>query len=139
MWHPGNWFSSWGNKKRAPGGFPVSIGRKAMEEIRADYAVLDASNNVTLTVHSGAHVFRGKDFWPRLTAFLGPAAAPFGNELAMRNVWDCEPPAGRTGTDAHRRELFHRAERNSRQANERSTAAAATLTAGWRMPTMIPV
>ena len=65
-----------GEKERAPGGFPVPIGREAFEEIRAAYRVFNAESNLTLTVHPGPHVFNGQDFWPKLCAALGtPASA----------------------------------------------------------------
>ena len=60
-----------GELERAPGGFPVAIGRQALEEVRAAYRVFDAESNVTLTVHSGPHVFVGRDFFPKLQATLG--------------------------------------------------------------------
>lgn len=60
-----------GEQERAPGGFPVAIGRQALEEVRAAYRVFDAESNVTLTVHAGPHVFDGRDFFPKLRAMLG--------------------------------------------------------------------
>ncbi len=60
-----------GEKEAAPGGFPVAIGRQALEEIRAAYRVFSAESNVTLTVHPGPHVFNGQDFWPKLRTILG--------------------------------------------------------------------
>jgi hypothetical protein len=55
-----------GEQEKAPGGFPVPLGRQAFEEIRAAYRVFNAESNLTLTVHSGPHVFNGEDFWPKL-------------------------------------------------------------------------
>ena len=71
-----------GEKERAPGGFPVTIGRQAMEEIRAAYRVLDAEANVTLTVHPGPHVFNGQDFFPKLRTTLGQVRAPIPDDSA---------------------------------------------------------
>ncbi|MBI4604598.1 MAG: acetylxylan esterase [Planctomycetes bacterium] len=62
-----------GEKERAPGGFPVSIGREAFEEVRAAYRVFGAEEKATLSVHSAGHVFDGRDFWPVLRAAIGPA------------------------------------------------------------------
>jgi acetyl esterase/lipase len=63
-----------GEKERAPGGFPVPIGRQAFEQLSAAYRVFNAETNLTLTVHPGPHVFYGQDFWPKLSAALGGAA-----------------------------------------------------------------
>lgn len=63
-----------GEQERAPGGFPVAIGRAAMEEIQAAYRVFDAASNVVLTVHPGPHVFDGRDFFALLPAATGPTA-----------------------------------------------------------------
>lgn len=60
-----------GLQERAPGGFPVSIGREAFEKVRAAYKVFGAETNLTLTVHPGPHVFVGTDFLPRLCQTLG--------------------------------------------------------------------
>jgi dienelactone hydrolase len=60
-----------GEKERAPGGFPVSIGRGAFEEIRRAYRVFGADQKVQLTVHPGGHVFIGRDFWAPLREKLG--------------------------------------------------------------------
>ena len=60
-----------GEQERAPGGFPVAIGRQAFDELRAAYRVFNAETNLTLTVHPGPHVFDGRDFWPKLGAALG--------------------------------------------------------------------
>jgi hypothetical protein len=65
-----------GEGERAPGGFPVAIGQQALEEIRAAYRVFGAESNLTLTVHSGPHVFSGADFFPRVQAALGAPARP---------------------------------------------------------------
>lgn len=71
-----------GEKERAPGGFPVAIGRQALEEIRAAYRVFDAASNVTLTVHPGPHVFDGRDFLPKLRAALGTNRPPLPDDPA---------------------------------------------------------
>lgn len=63
-----------GEKERAPGGFPVPIGRQAFEQLHAAYRVFNAESNLTLTVHTGPHVFNGQDFWPKLRLALGPPA-----------------------------------------------------------------
>ncbi|MGC8638294.1 MAG: dienelactone hydrolase family protein, partial [Isosphaeraceae bacterium] len=108
-----------GEQERAPGGFPVKIGRLAMKEIRASYGIFAASRNVTLTVHPGAHVFSGRDFWPRLTALLGPARPAIQSFLDMRGTWARETPVpSALRSDTHRRDLFRRAERNGRLASE---------------------
>jgi hypothetical protein len=60
-----------GEKERAPGGFPVNIGRGAFEEIRRAYRVFGAEDKVELTVHPGGHVLVGRDFWMPLRAALG--------------------------------------------------------------------
>ncbi len=65
-----------GEKERAPGGFPVPIGRQAFEQLRAAYRVFNAETNLTLTIHPGPHVFYGHDFWPKLHAALGGASIP---------------------------------------------------------------
>jgi hypothetical protein len=63
-----------GEKERAPGGFPVPIGRQAFAQLSAAYRVFNAQTNLTLTVHPGPHVFYGQDFWPKLHAALGAPA-----------------------------------------------------------------
>jgi hypothetical protein len=65
-----------GEGERAPGGFPVAIGRQALDEIRTAYRVFAAESNLTLTVHTGPHVFNGSDFFPRLHAALGAPVWP---------------------------------------------------------------
>jgi hypothetical protein len=60
-----------GEKERAPGGFPVSLGRGAFEEIRRAYRVFGAEEKVQLTVHAGGHVFIGRGFWAPLRQQLG--------------------------------------------------------------------
>jgi hypothetical protein len=108
-----------GEQERAPGGFPVSVGQQAMKEVRQAYATLDALGNVTLTIHPGAHVFCGAEFWPKLTSVLGPAHPYYQRFLEMREAWDRESPVP-PGllSDKHRRELFRKAEANSRLASE---------------------
>ncbi len=72
-----------GERERAPGGFPVSIGRQALEEIRVAYRVFNAESNLTLTVHPAGHVFNGRDFWPRLRSVLGPAPGAAPDDAAV--------------------------------------------------------
>jgi hypothetical protein len=71
-----------GERERAPGGFPVPIGRQALQEIRAAYRVFNAESNVTLTVHPGPHVFKGQDFLPKLRACLGAIRRPIPDDMA---------------------------------------------------------
>ena len=71
-----------GERERAPGGFPVSIGRQALAEIRPAYRVFQAESNLTLTVHTAGHVFNGRDFWPHLEATLGAARHPNPEDAA---------------------------------------------------------
>jgi dienelactone hydrolase len=74
-----------GEKERAPGGFPVEIGRRAFAEIQAAYRVFGAEANATLTVHPAGHVFNGQDFWPRLHDALGMAWPWSGIKSETRN------------------------------------------------------
>ena len=60
-----------GEKERAPGGFPVEIGRKAFAEIQAAYRVFGAEKDVQLDVHPAGHVFHGANFWKPLRDALG--------------------------------------------------------------------
>ncbi|MDW8308846.1 MAG: alpha/beta hydrolase family protein [Verrucomicrobiales bacterium] len=60
-----------GEQERAPGGFPVEIARPAFAEIRAAYAVFNATSNVILDIHPAGHVFHGEGFWPVLDRALG--------------------------------------------------------------------
>ncbi len=71
-----------GEQERAPGGFPVNIGRPAFEKIRAAYRVFDAENRAQLSIHPGPHVFFGEDFWPRLRQELGSLGPPLPNDTA---------------------------------------------------------
>ncbi len=71
-----------GEQERAPGGFPVSIGRQALEAIRPAYRVFNAESNLTLTVHPGPHVFSGRDFFPKLRSALGANHPPLPNDVA---------------------------------------------------------
>jgi len=71
-----------GELERAPGGFPVAIGRQALAEIRAAYRVFNAESNLTLTAHSGPHVFSGRDFMPKLRAELGAVRPPVPDTAA---------------------------------------------------------
>ncbi len=64
-----------GEQERAPGGFPVPTGRKALEGIVPAYRIFNAESNLTLTVHSGPHVFNGRDFWPKLQRTMGTTAS----------------------------------------------------------------
>lgn len=79
-----------GERERAPGGFPVSIGRGAFEEIRRAYRVFGAEDRVQLSVHPGGHVFFGRDFWTPLREALGTpwpwagAKVESANENAQR-------------------------------------------------------
>ena len=60
-----------GLQEKAPGGFPVPIGREAFDQLRGAYRVFNAESNLSLSVHPGPHVFNGEDFWPKLYAALG--------------------------------------------------------------------
>lgn len=71
-----------GTRERAPGGFPVEIGKKAFAEVEAAYRVLGATDRPTLTVHDAGHVFNGRDFFPRLTAALGQARPTVPDDAA---------------------------------------------------------
>lgn len=70
-----------GEKERAPGGFPVSIGQGAFEEIRRAYRVFGAEDKARLSVHPGGHVFLGRDFWQPLQEQLG-TPWPWGAEAS---------------------------------------------------------
>ncbi|HRZ56065.1 MAG TPA: alpha/beta hydrolase family protein [Candidatus Paceibacterota bacterium] len=65
-----------GEQERAPGGFPVEVGRRAFERIQGAYAVFDAKSAAVFTVHQGGHVFVGRDFWPLLRRELGVPRTP---------------------------------------------------------------
>jgi hypothetical protein len=71
-----------GEQERAPGGFPVAIGREAVERIQAAYRVFGADTAVKLTVHPGPHVFSGTDFFPQLAALLGAPGRPLPDAKA---------------------------------------------------------
>ena len=71
-----------GEQERAPGGFPVAIGRMAFAEIRSAYSKYGAESNLTLTVHPGPHVFNGQDLWPRLRTALGNNGPPLPHDAA---------------------------------------------------------
>lgn len=71
-----------GEQERAPGGFPVEIGRRAFSEIENAYRVFGAVSNVVLTVHPGPHVFSGRDFLPRLREAFGSSARPVPDPAA---------------------------------------------------------
>lgn len=60
-----------GEKERAPGGFPVTSGRSAFEEMGSVYRMLEAESNLNLTIHQAGHVYNGRDFWQPLQATLG--------------------------------------------------------------------
>lgn len=88
-----------GEQERAPGGFPVTIGRHALEEIKRAYAVFGSASNLTLTVHPGPHVFCGRDFFPQLRRTLGSSARPLpANDAAV--AWNrfVEGPEALDGT-----------------------------------------
>jgi hypothetical protein len=72
-----------GEQERAPGGFPVGIGRQAIEEIRAAYQVFNAESNLTLTVHPGPHVFDGQHFIPKVREVLGRNVRPLPDDAAV--------------------------------------------------------
>jgi dienelactone hydrolase len=59
-----------GEQERAPGGFPVDLGRAAFAEIRRAYQVLGASDRTQLEVHPGGHVFSGRNLGEQLPTFL---------------------------------------------------------------------
>lgn len=71
-----------GEQERAPGGFPVSLGKAALEEIRHSYRVFNAETNLTLTVHPGPHVFCGQDFLPRIRSAFGGDHPPLPDDSA---------------------------------------------------------
>jgi dienelactone hydrolase len=71
-----------GEQERAPGGFPVAIGRSALSDLERAYRVFGAASNLTLTVHPGPHVFVGRDFLPQARAALGAAARPLPEDGA---------------------------------------------------------
>lgn len=75
-----------GELERAPGGFPVGIGRAAFGEVQAAYGVFGAASNATLTVHDAGHVFNGRDFLPKLQAALGQGRATIPDE-AGAEAW----------------------------------------------------
>lgn len=68
-----------GEQERAPGGFPVAIGRSAFEQLRRAYAVFGQENAAVFAVHPGGHVFDGREFWPRLDAAFGMSPVPAGS------------------------------------------------------------
>jgi hypothetical protein len=117
-----------GEQERAPGGFPVAIGRSALEEIRRAYRVFNAETNLSLTVHPAGHVLDGRDFWPKLRIVLGQpsgtasgpgAANQFEAFPAMRSMWGRElVSTDGTPGDRRRAQLFRAAEKNGRLANE---------------------
>lgn len=55
-----------GELERAPGGFPVPIARQAFSEIQPAYRVWGAESGLALDIHSGGHVFLGRQFWPAM-------------------------------------------------------------------------
>ncbi len=75
-----------GDQERAPGGFPVAVGRQAAAEIRRAYQVLGAEQAFTLEVHPGPHVFSGRDFFPAVEEVLGKGARRLGEE-ARAAAW----------------------------------------------------
>ncbi|MBK9140023.1 MAG: acetylxylan esterase [Verrucomicrobia bacterium] len=62
-----------GDKERAPGGFPVEIGKATFAEIRRAYQAFGATDAAVLSVHPGGHVFNGRDVWDPLLGLAGPA------------------------------------------------------------------
>ena len=96
-----------GEQERAPGGFPVPIGRQAFAQLRAAYRVFNAESNLTLTVHPGPHVFNGKDFFPKLAAALGGQASaphnvsPPDDEAAVAWLRFTDAPETLDGTPYH--------------------------------------
>jgi dienelactone hydrolase len=91
-----------GEQERAPGGFPVEIGRRALAEIRPAYRVFQAEQNLTLTAHPGPHVFDGRDFLPKLRAALGEPRRP-GPDPAAAAAWArfTDGPEALDGTPYH--------------------------------------
>lgn len=75
-------FCELGEQERAPGGFPVSIGRAAFEKVRQAYSVFAVGETPVLTVFPGPHVFCGKDFFPKLRDVLGRPEMPMPGETA---------------------------------------------------------
>ncbi len=92
-----------GEQERAPGGFPVAIGRAAFAEIREAYRAFNSESNLTLTVHTGPHVFDGRDFWPQLGSVLGSARAlqPTIAPAAAAWVRFADAPEALNGTPYH--------------------------------------
>ena len=91
-----------GEQERAPGGFPVEIGRRAMSEIAAAYRVFNAESNVTLTVHPGPHVFCGADFFPKLRAMFGSDRPPLPDAAdAVAWIRFTDGPEALDGTPYH--------------------------------------
>jgi hypothetical protein len=129
-----------GEQERAPGGFPVAIGKQALAGIQPAYRVFDAESNLTLTVHPGPHVFNGQDFWPKLRASLGGNGVVVPSDPAgvaqipfpeMRHSWDtpATPPArlARNARETHR---VQAADKNGRLANE-AFFRCRRFVAGW--------
>ncbi len=99
---PRNLVCELGEQERAPGGFPVSIGRQALEAIRPAYRVFNAESNLTLTVHPGPHVFTGRDFFPKLRIALGDSRPPLPDDAAARAwVRFADGPESLDGTPYH--------------------------------------
>lgn len=82
-----------GERERAPGGFPVSIGRGAFEEIRRAYRVLGAEESVQLAVHPGGHVFIGRDLWEPLRQALGTPYPWFHGNRSDEAPGSAAPPS----------------------------------------------
>lgn len=91
-----------GEQERAPGGFPVAIGREAFEEVLAAYHVFNAESNLTLTVHPGPHVFSGRDFFPKVSVALGQPRRPVP-DAAAAVAWArfTDAPESLDGTPYH--------------------------------------
>ena len=60
-----------GEQEKAPGGFPVSIAKPAFEDIRRSYKVFGAEKKAVLDIHSGGHVFVGREFRKLLESGIG--------------------------------------------------------------------
>jgi len=108
-----------GDLERAPGGFPVPIGRSAFAEILSAYKVFGAETNAALDLHPGGHVFVANEFWPVARVQLGaPRVAGLRLDewvLATRAGDDVRRPADLPPNDAA---LFDQAQANARHAAE---------------------
>ncbi len=91
-----------GEQERAPGGFPVSIGKSALEKIQVAYQIFNTESNLTLTIHPGPHVFCGQDFFPKLREALGEIRRPIPDD-ASAVAWArfVDGPESLDGTPYH--------------------------------------